>query len=154
MNLLRLKNYLNRKNIDGELVQMEGSVKTCKQASEELEVDISQIVKSLVFFINKKPFLLIVSGDRKVDKKKIKKIFDSKTCRLAEKKEVKEVTDYSVGEIPPVGVDLPIIMDKDVAQKKEIYAGGGSTHHLLRITPNEIIENNESKIKNISKKIP
>ena len=71
--------------------------------------------------------------------------------RMARPKEVKEITGYEVGGLPPVGHEgLTVIVDLEVAKKNKVYGGGGERNVLLEISPVDIIRLTGAKVEDIS----
>lgn len=136
------------KGLGGEIIILDKLVKTVEQASKATGMPPSNIIKSLVFISDKGPVLVIVPGDRKVDTYKLERIVGK--CRLAKPYEVKEVTGFSVGGMPPVGVPLRTIVDKSLLDKKDVIGGGGDIYKLCRINIHRIIEYQKAEIIDIT----
>ena len=65
--------------------------------------------------------------------------------RLAKAKEVKEITGYDIGAVPPVAHKQKIktIVDSKVNilnDEEILYLGGGSHYHLLKIKKRELMK--------------
>jgi hypothetical protein len=60
--------------------------------------------------------------------------------KLAKADEVLEITGYPVGTVPPFGHNLPIptIIEANVVEQKELYAGGGEINALIRLKTAEL----------------
>lgn len=151
MDRIDLERHIEEGGIEGELVFTGTSVHTAEAAAERMDVDPSRIVKSLVFICDGDAMLVIVPGSEEVDVEKVKEVIDVEECRLAEREEVKNATGYSVGEVPPIMVEIPVIIDKSVMDEEKVYAGGGSDRYLLKIAPQEIKENTGGRVENVLK---
>ncbi len=150
----QLENFLKKKKVKYKIITLTGSTKTVQEASKELSVDSSEIVKSLIFITEEgKPVLCIVRGDRKVDRKKLKKILGTKDVKLASPKEVLEITGFEVGGVPPVGLKglHKIIIDENIMEKPVVYGGGGEGNLILEINPEDIKKLVNAEITDISK---
>ncbi|WP_456321123.1 aminoacyl-tRNA deacylase [Palaeococcus sp. (in: euryarchaeotes)] len=143
MNLEELASRLG-----GEILNIGKPVKTVKQAVRETKSAPKQIIKSLIFISEKEPLLVIVDGDSKVSLEKLKNIFGD--VRLAKPKEVKELTGYEVGGIPPVGIALRTIVDPKVLENDYVIGGGGSIDKLMKISPKKIVEHQRAEIIDVS----
>ncbi len=146
-----LTSYIENNEIEAELLDLESSVRTVEEAANALGIDEDQIIKSLLFKTDKDPMLIIISGKYKVSRNKIKKELNTQSCELASPSLVKDMTDYPVGSVPPIGLDLPKLVDNGVVQKEYVYGGGGSEHHLLKIPPSEVLIGNKTLIADIKK---
>ncbi|WP_293254102.1 YbaK/EbsC family protein [Palaeococcus sp. (in: euryarchaeotes)] len=143
MNLEELASRLG-----GEILNIGKPVKTVKQAVRETKSAPKQIIKSLIFISEKEPLLVIVDGDSKVSLEKLKNIFGD--VRLAKPKEVKELTGYEVGGVPPVGIALRTIVDPKVLENDYVIGGGGSIDKLMKISPKKIVEHQRAEIIDVS----
>lgn len=137
-----LNDIIESRDIRAKIHEFEEAVETVKAAADVLEVETKRIIKSLVFIIDGEPFLVIGKGTKKIDTDKIK---DFKKCEeivIASPNEVKELTGYAIGEVPPIGVDLPKIIDRDIMEMEKVYGGGGTKNKLLEIDPSDLVKEN------------
>ncbi|WP_461865496.1 aminoacyl-tRNA deacylase [Thermococcus sp.] len=126
------------KKLEAEILEIGRPVKTVEQATREAGVARRQVIKSLVIISEREPLLVIVDGESRVSLPKLEKIFGK--CRFAKPKEVKELTGYEVGGVPPVGVSLRTIIDPRVLENEHVIGGGGRIDRLLKIRPERIIK--------------
>jgi Cys-tRNA(Pro) deacylase len=132
------------KKLGGEIINVGESVKTVEQAAKAIGANPKQIIKSLLFISEKEPLLVIVDGESKVDLNKLAKLFGS--IKLATPKEVKEVTGYEVGGIPPIGVKIKTIMDLKVLENEFVIGGGGGIDKLSKLNPRKIVEYQKAEV--------
>ena len=132
------------RELNAEILEIGRPVKTVKQATRETGVKPRQVIKSLVVICEKEPLLVIVDGESKVSMKKLEELFGN--CRLAKPEEVKRLTGYEVGGVPPVGVPLRTIIDPKVLENEYVIGGGGAIDRLLRIEPKKIVEYQKAEI--------
>lgn len=103
-------------------------------------------IKSIGCVTDDGRFLLaIVRGVDKVSSTRVGKAFGS-PARIATPDEVLASTGYPCGGTPPVGLDLPYLVDPKVLELEELYGGGGSPRALLRTTPQEMIRANKGQV--------
>ena len=134
--------------LDAKILNIGKEVKTVEQASKELNVSKEMFIKSLLF-ISKEAVLVIVKGNSRVDTKKLKKMFGK--IRMANPSEVKEITGFEVGAVPPVlDVTIKTIIDPKVLEEKEVIGGGGDVNKLLKIDPKKIVEWQKAKVVDIT----
>ena len=64
-----------------------------------------------------------------------------KRVKLAPPETVLAVSGYPVGTVPPFGHKTPIqsLIDLQVLEMDEIYAGGGANNALVRLHPEDIL---------------
>jgi len=148
-----LEKFLRERNVEFELLKFEESVITSERAASQTN---GVIIKSILLICDNNPLLCILLGKDKIDFEKIKKELNCKEVRLAKAKEVKEISGYDIGAVPPLGHKQKIrtIIDSKVdslGEDEEIYCGGGSHYHLLKIRKADLIKAIENaEIKDIS----
>ena len=146
-----LENYLNKFGIKFQIIKYEKPVMSSKNAEEQVD---GIIAKSIILICDNKPLLCFLLGKDMIDLNKIKKYFNCNEVRLAKAKEVKEITGYDIGGVPPIGLKQKIrtIVDKrviDLNDDQIIYCGGGSHYHLLRISKKDLLKVMEYEVYDI-----
>ncbi len=138
------------KKLDLEIIDLNASVRTVKQAAEAMKTDPSNIIKSIVFISEKLgPILVIVTGDSQIDIEKLSNLAGK--VRLATPEEVKEFTGFRVGAVPPIGMEIKTIIDRRVLNREYVYGGGGSINKLCKIDPRYIVKYQNAEIVDVSK---
>src|ERR1051326_2031102 len=81
------------------------STATASLAAESIGCEIGQIAKSLCFVVHDRPILVIVSGDQRVDERKLATLLGvtRKAVKFATPDQCIEYYGYTPGGIPPVG---------------------------------------------------
>jgi prolyl-tRNA editing enzyme YbaK/EbsC (Cys-tRNA(Pro) deacylase) len=91
--------------LGGEILEFDTPVKTVEQAVRATGADAGQIIKTMLLITEKVgPIIAIVDGRSRIDLKKVEKRFGR--TRFASPQEVKEITEYEVGELPPIGIPV------------------------------------------------
>ena len=100
------------------------SLEAAKVRGEPLKIG----AKAIIFFADKIPILVVVPGDRKIDTKIFKSIFDIKDLRMATKEEVLSIATVEVGGVPPIGSAMGIktYCDEEVLVNEKIAFNAGS----------------------------
>ena len=125
--------------LGGEIINAGKPVKTVEQAVKATGSRPEQIIKSLLFISEKEgPILVIVDGESKVDLNKLEKMFGK--VRLATPEEVKQITGFEVGALPPVGIKVKTIVDRKVLENEFVIGGGGRIDRLSKLNPGKIVE--------------
>ena len=132
------------RKLGGEIINVGKPVKTVEQAVKATGSNPKQIIKSLLFISEKEPVLVIVDGESKVDLNKLAKIIGK--VRLATPEEVKQITGFEVGAVPPVGVEVKTIVDPKVLENKFVIGGGGRINRLSKLNPEKIVEHQRAII--------
>jgi len=133
MNLF--EKYIKENNVEIELIETDRTTRTAKDAAHTHGVPVSNIVKSLVIKIGDGYEIYLVPGDKKLDLEGIK-------GRMATAEEVKEVTGYSIGGVPPFGhkVRLETHLVEGFDKNKELLAAGGKPNIIFKTSFKELKE--------------
>ena len=80
--------------------------------------------------------LIVASGRNRVDLAKIE-AHCNVSLSQADAKQVKKVTGFSIGGIPPIGHKHPLrtFIDNDLRQYQTIWAAAGTPHAVFKLTP-------------------
>ena len=121
-------------------VMLSEAARTAQQAADALGVHVGQIAKSIVFRrkSDDAAVLVITSGDRRVDEKKVDALV-GKTGR-ADAQFVKSRTGYSIGGVSPVGhAQAPVtLIDRELFRFPEIWAAAGHPHGVFKLQPHDL----------------
>jgi prolyl-tRNA editing enzyme YbaK/EbsC (Cys-tRNA(Pro) deacylase) len=143
MNSTDLKKFIDRENIDAEILIMDGHTPTVEDAARELAVAPEQIIKSLVFRARDEPVLVINNGLARVDRRKLAQYLavGRKKTKFASPEKALEITGFVVGSMPPFGhlTRLRTLVDSAVSGQAVIYGGGGDIDAMMRLTPAELL---------------
>jgi len=121
-------------------VMLDGAARTAQEAADALGIALGQIAKSIIFRrkSDDAPVLVITSGDRRVDEKRVDALV-GKTGR-ADADFVKARTGFSIGGVSPLGhVQTPVtLIDRDLFRFDEIWAAAGHPHAVFRLRPQDL----------------
>lgn len=121
-------------------VMLSASARTAQEAADGLGVQLGQIAKSVIFRRkdDDAAVLVITSGDRRVDEKKVATLV-GKVGR-ADADFVKARTGFSIGGVSPVAHLTPpvTLIDQDLWRFDEIWAAAGHPHGVFRLQPDDL----------------
>ena len=121
-------------------VMLDDAARTAQQAADALGIAVGQIAKSIIFRrkADDAAVLVITSGDRRVDEKKVNAIV-GRTGR-ADADFVKARTGYTIGGVAPVGhLQPPVtLIDRELFRFDEIWAAAGHPHGVFRLRPHDL----------------
>jgi prolyl-tRNA editing enzyme YbaK/EbsC (Cys-tRNA(Pro) deacylase) len=121
-------------------VMLSDAARTAQQAADALGVHVGQIAKSIIFRrkADDAAVLVVTSGDRRVDEKKVDALV-GKTGR-ADAEFVKSRTGYSIGGVSPVGHAQPpvTLIDRELFRFEEIWAAAGHPHGVFKLRPQDL----------------
>jgi Cys-tRNA(Pro) deacylase len=130
-----VRDALTARGVEHEIIHLPSSSRTAQLAAEALGVPVSSVVKSLVFMADGRPVLALVDGEATVDTDALTRELEAEEVTFARGREVRELTGYKPGAVPPVGLatGLPVVADPAVFAPDVVYCGGGTTQTMLRI---------------------
>lgn len=104
-----------------------GSTPTSELAASKIGCRVGQIAKSMLFKGKDGLFRLIVcSGDKRVDNKKLKATLGVK-ARFASAEETEAVTGFRPGGVCPFSIDnIPVLIDESLSRFEVIYPAAGN----------------------------
>ena len=147
-----VKSYMEENSINGDIIMFKAEqAKTSASAAEHLGCEVAQIAKSIVLKADN-PIIVILSGDMRVDLKKLSEVIGEK-AKLASPEYVSEEVGFIIGGVPPMGFDRPvrILIDKSIERFSEVFSSGGSRDSILKIDVNELKNVVKGEIVDVSK---
>ncbi len=121
-------------------VMLDGAARTAQEAADALGVSLGQIAKSIIFRrrSDEAAVLVITSGDRRVDEKKVDALV-GKTGR-ADADFVKARTGFTIGGVSPVGHAAPpvTLIDRDLFRFEVVWAAAGHPHGVFQLRPHDL----------------
>ena len=122
-----------------KVVEFEESTATSAQAAQVLGCEVGRIAKTISVFVDKKPILVLMSGDKKIDNQKFRAKFN---CRphMIPIDEVENLIGHAVGGVCPFAVndDVPIYLDESLRRFEFIYPAAGSSNSVVKLTLDEL----------------
>jgi prolyl-tRNA editing enzyme YbaK/EbsC (Cys-tRNA(Pro) deacylase) len=138
----RVIEVASRKGVALDIRLMPDSTHTAEDAAAVVDAELGQIVKSIVFVAPRPdgkllPIVCLVSGRNQADPALLAAVTGEVAIRQASAREVRDLTGYSIGGIPPFGHarDVRILMDQDLAQYQWIWAAAGTDTAVFRVAP-------------------
>ena len=119
---------------------LDDAARTAQQAADALGIQVGQIAKSIIFRrkSDDAAVLVIASGDRRVDEKKVDALI-GKTGR-ADAEFVKGKTGFSIGGVSPIAhAEKPVtLIDRELFRFDEIWAAAGHPHGVFKLRPQDL----------------
>lgn len=145
-------NFLQDKNVQHEIFLVDDPIKTAERAAALLRLDPSEVAKSVLFFASKEPVLVIVSGNKRVSYKKLKKVLGTSKVYLADARSLVTITGYVVGATPPLAhqVKMRTLIDQGIMDVNVLYTGGGEVNAMLKIKPEDLKKVTQGQIVDVS----
>ncbi len=120
--------------------QFSASTATANDAAAAIGTTVGRIVKSLVFMAGDQPILVLASGPNRVDVDKVSRLLGKPITR-PNADQVKTLTGFSIGGVPPVGhvERLSTLVDRDLLQYDEVWAAAGTPKAVFSIAPSDLV---------------
>jgi prolyl-tRNA editing enzyme YbaK/EbsC (Cys-tRNA(Pro) deacylase) len=128
------------RGLDRQVIELEVHARTSQQAADALGVAVGQIAKSLVFTVDGSPLLVVASGANRVDERRLGDLTGGR-IRRADPETVKQATGYTIGGVPPIGLEseLAVYIDRDLLGYELVYAAAGLPECVFPIAPDELV---------------
>ncbi len=108
--------------------------KTIEEVAAFFDLTPKHFVKTLVYRVDGKTYAFLLRGDRELNETKVLKLLGANEMELADFAEVERVTHARVGFAGPIGIDCPLIMDREVSHMKNFITGANkSDHHYINV---------------------
>jgi prolyl-tRNA editing enzyme YbaK/EbsC (Cys-tRNA(Pro) deacylase) len=112
------------------------------EAAAAIGCAVAEIAKSLIFRAEPsgRAVLAIVSGDKRVDERKLGAIVGERIAR-ADADFVREKTGFAIGGAPPLGHAEPLttLIDESLFAFATIWAAAGTPNAVFRLTPADLL---------------
>ncbi|WP_433938878.1 proline--tRNA ligase [Paenibacillus lautus] len=111
-------------------------VKSIQELTDFLQVGAEQLMKTLIYRVEGELVAVLVRGDREANETKVKSYLGAEAAEMASAEEVKQATGAPVGFAGPVGLQLKIMVDHEVAAMAEGITGANQEDtHLKGVRP-------------------
>jgi len=134
---LKVQERLRQRGLDIEVHELADSTRTAAEAAAAVDVEVGQIVKSLVFTRGDHDLILVLcAGDRRVDAAGL-----GTDVRSARAHEVRAATGFAIGGVPPLGHDRPLrtIVDASLRRFEVVWCAAGTPHAVFPVAPEALI---------------
>lgn len=122
--------------------RMDQSTRTAEDAAAACNCAVGQIVKSLIFrgHTTGTPYLLLVSGANRVDERAVARDLGEK-LRRPDADDVRELTGFAIGGIPPLGHKSPLktFIDQDLLAFDTVWAAAGTPTSVFEVAPGDLV---------------
>jgi len=138
----RVQEFIKKFDPKLEVLVLDTTARTARDAADSLKCEVGAIVKSLLFKAENSFLICLIAGDRRCSLNKLKKILQKKDVSMANAEEVKKNTGFSIGGVSPVAHTsiLNILIDKSLKRFPYIFAAAGHPNCVFKITYNELIK--------------
>jgi Cys-tRNA(Pro) deacylase len=147
----RVQAALREAGLDAQVVRLPDSTRTAPEAAKAVGCDVGAIAKSLLFMADGEPLLVICAGDRRVDTARVASLVGAASVKMASADDVRSITGYAIGGVPPLGhaTRIPTLMDTALLRWPLIYAAAGAHDALFPVDPQRLAEVTEARVEDV-----
>ncbi|GLC87364.1 proline--tRNA ligase [Lysinibacillus piscis] len=112
--------------------------KTIEEVSAFLQVEASNVIKTLVFDVDGELVVVLARGDHEINDIKLKNALDAGNVELADEAAIRALLNCGVGSIGPVKlpVDVKVVADQAIKSIRNGVAGANEDgFHLVNVNP-------------------
>ena len=139
MAIEKVKKYFEEIGEPERVIEFEQSTFTSELAAQALNCEVGRIAKTISVYVDKKPVLILMSGDTKLDNKKFKAQFN---CRphMIPVEEVENLIGHAVGGVCPFAVNegVPIYLDESLKRFDIVYPAAGNDRSCAKFQVDEL----------------
>ncbi|MEG2799250.1 MAG: proline--tRNA ligase [Erysipelotrichaceae bacterium] len=99
------------------------NAKTIDDVAAFFHKTADHFVKTLIYKVDGKLVAFLLKGNRELNETKAGKLLKANDLELASFEEVEKVTNARVGFAGPIGLEIPIIMDREVSHMRNFICG-------------------------------
>jgi prolyl-tRNA editing enzyme YbaK/EbsC (Cys-tRNA(Pro) deacylase) len=124
-----------------EVREFPQGTKTADAAARAVGCEVGQIVKSLVFVGDGRPFVALTSGANRADTARLATALGVSEVRRASPEEARDATGFAIGGTPPFGYPgpVPVLMDRDLLGYDLLWAAAGTPQAVFPIGPDDLL---------------
>ncbi|MNO28421.1 Proline--tRNA ligase [compost metagenome] len=114
------------------------NVRTIEELVKFLKVEKNSLVKTMVYLADGKAVAVLVRGDHEVNEVKVKNYLGVENFEIADDHAISSMLGAPVGFIGPVGLEIPLLVDANVASMSSVIVGANEQDfHYINIQPNK-----------------
>lgn len=126
--------------LEDRVREFDESTATVAEAAKALGCTEGEIAKSMAFKDkDDNAFLVVISGDRRIDNRKFKDEFKTK-AKMLSPEEVEEKVGHTIGGVCPFGINrkTDVFFDTSLQDYDYIYPACGSANSCVKLTADEL----------------
>ena len=151
---MNLITYLQRNNVWFNVLEKKSTIHTA-EAAAATGLPLERVIKSLVLTADSEPMIIIIPGNCRVDKDKLKATLGVRNVQMVSFAEAERNSGYPPGATPPVYHKkiTRVVIDQRVMQFDTVYGGGGSRRKLIELKPIDIQRLNNALVANVANEV-
>lgn len=137
----KVLDFLKEKGYADRLTEHKETIDTVEHAAQQLGCSEAEIAKTLSFIVDKKPVIVVMAGDGRVNYSKFKAMFHAKPSMI-QRDQVEAITGFAPGGVCPFNVpeNIPVWLDVLIKRFEYVYPAGGNSFTSVKLKPSELEE--------------
>lgn len=147
----RVASFLRETGAEARLEELGSETPTAEAAADAIGCTLGQVVKSLVLLCDEQPVVALVPGDRKADTGKIARLASARRAAIARPGDVVRTTGFRPGTVAPFPLPhVPVVLvERTLARHPVVWVGGGSEHHMVALSPRELVRLTRGRVEDV-----
>ena len=148
----RVNDFIKQFDSSLEIIVLDKTARTAKDAATALNCEVGAIVKSLVLRADNDFLICLVAGDKRCSLNKLKKLIGKKDVCMADAEQVKLQTGFSIGGVAPVAHlnKLEVLIDNSLGRFNYVFSAAGHPNCIFKISYSQLIKITNGSEKDIS----
>ena len=140
-NVERVVAFAREAGLEISVERFPAGTRTAEDAALAVGCTVAQIVKSLVFVVDGRPVIALVSGANRLDPARLSGALDGDVARRADGDEARTATGYAIGGVPPFAhrAELPVVVDRDLLAHERVWAAAGLPDAVFALSPDDLV---------------
>lgn len=146
-----ITDLLDKNHIEYQLINNGGAV-SVNDFAKKMNVPLATIIKVLVVKTPSGYVSVALSGTKKLSMKKLAQTLgiSNNSVSLLSKDGFESIVGVPIGATPPLGIDIPLIMDKGLEGQGMIYSSCGTLADIIGIRPLDLVKISGGTIANVA----
>ena len=146
MSVQKVRNYLEAWQLHSRVREFPVSSATVEAAAAAVDCEPGRIAKTMSFWINKQPVLIVLAGDAKISNPLFKAVFHQKATMIPPEK-VEEHTGFAPGGVCPFALPagLTVYLDESLKRFPIVYPAGGNGQSAVELSLQELWDASRAK---------
>ncbi len=135
----RVREFVRQRRLSVQIVEFDESTKSSALAAKALGCSVAEIAKSVVFSVGR-GVVVVISGDKRVDSAKLSRLIGGEAT-VATAEEVKQVTGYPAGGVPPFPHHdgVRVLLDSSLGRFREVWAAAGLPNSVMKLRTTDLV---------------
>ena len=135
----KVKEYFKKFGREEDVLEFNESSATVHDAALAIGCDEAHIAKTMSFWVDDKPILIVLAGDTKVDNPKYKQKFSCK-AKMIPVDMLESVIGHAMGGVCPFAINegITVYLDESLKRFEYVYPACGSASSAIKLTIPEL----------------